>query len=175
MKVLLAVFSLMLTSLLPAFSFLEPYTGMHIEIPDAYKPSEDSTYTSSCPYWYSFIDSNGNVLTIEIEEYMYEQTLSGHFHKTMTEADFLAEQSVVCEDLQFQNISLGGIDFTKLMVRLLANTEVGPTSIFFCDYLFVYNHFGITISMTKHEAGPDSAAKTEQEMLKMLESLAFSY
>lgn len=147
---------------------------MCLEIPDSYSPSEQSTYVSSCPYWYTFADSKGNILSIEIEEYEKEQSLSEHFHKTMTDSDFLEEESVVCEDLEFRNQKIGQIDFTKLKVRLLALTEGGATSLFFCDYLFVHQQFGITIGITKYEVDLDSAEQTEQEMVDMLKSLTFS-
>ena len=144
-----------------------------LDIPDIFEPCEDSTYISSCPYWYAFVDSEGNILTIEIEEYNDLQTLSGHFHKTMTEADRLIEKSLICEDLEFYNLMIGEIEFTKLKLRMLALTETGTTALFFCDYLFVHDHFGITISLTKTEVGSQSAPEAEEMMTQMLQSIQF--
>jgi len=174
MKVALIAILLSLGSLSFSATFSEPYTGLMLEIPDAFQPCEDSTYVSSCPYWYAFIDSEQNLLTIEIEEYDKQQTLSEHFHRAMTETDLLIEKSLVCEDLEFCNKRIGDTDFTKLKVRMLALTETGVTALCLCDYLFVHDHFGITISLIEREVDSNTDSETEKWMTEMLESIQFS-
>src|SRR6188768_333513 len=78
-KATILVLAFLFSSSLFPFSFSEPTTGMCLEIPDNYSPCEQSTYVSSCPYWYAFADGKGNILSIEIEEYEEERTLSEYF------------------------------------------------------------------------------------------------
>lgn len=173
MKRLLVGIGLLFSSLVFAAPFTEPNTGMTLEIPDTFFSCEDFSYTSSCPYWYTFADAEGSILSIEIDEYEHSQTLSEHFHKTMTDSDFLEEKSLVCEQIEFRNLQLEALDLTKLKVRLLALTEEGADPLYFCDYLFVKEQFGITIGITKKEVGPDCDADTEQMMLEILKSITF--
>jgi hypothetical protein len=120
MKAIFLAIFLSLCSLLLADPFYESFSGMQVEIPQSFQPSEQSTYDASCPCWYSFVNADGDILTLEIEEYDEKKSLTKYFHEAWPEYDHLMN-----EGLAFRQVKLGDIEFTKLTVRVLNLTEEG--------------------------------------------------
>lgn len=171
MTTIFAWIALFLSPCLFATDFEEPYTGMRLTLPDVFIPCEDLTDTSTSPYWYTFTDLEGSILSIEIEEGDDPSALSTHFHKTIS--DCLQEKALVCEEFEFGNLTIGEIAFTKLKVSLLALTDEGSDPLYFCDYLFVRDSFGITIGLMKNRRDPNGHHRAEEMMVQILESISF--
>jgi hypothetical protein len=138
------------------------------------KESERYLEENAPSWWYEFRGGNDNTLTIEIEAYSEKPSLPEHFHHTLTLSDDEEEDegnAIVFEGLEFKKLSVGGIEFTKCKLRLLAVGEdrlIEPLML--CDYLFVNDQYGFTISwMQRNENG----ASMETLMKQLLSSIHF--
>ena len=176
MKKILCVWLLSLTIYCSAQSFTDPTTGMTFEVPQGFELHEEESGgdPQGGNWWYLFLDSNENTLTIEIDEYDHQKSLSEHFHYALTKEDVDELQEVVYEGMEFKNIEANGIEFTKCKLRILAHSLHFAEPLFFCDYLFVKDHFGLSISLVKKEDGLSANDETDEMMLHLIESIHFN-
>ncbi|MDN3505726.1 MAG: hypothetical protein P0S96_00655 [Simkaniaceae bacterium] len=147
------------------FSFFDPCSGLQLEVPDRFEPMAECVYDDHC--WYSYEDGEGNELSIEIEENDCKKTHAEHFHQALINgAD--EKEEMTCTGLKFECFCVGPLEISKCQLRILAIAEMYRHPLYFCDYLFVKDHYSFTISLTKVDDGK------EDGLLPMLESISFN-
>jgi|GEM_PF-2599702 len=148
------------------FSFFDPCSGLELEVPEAFHHVSEDAYEDHC--WYTYEDSKGNELIIEIEENEYQKSHSEHFHHTLTKGTDEKEQ-MIYKSLEFKSFFLGPLEISKCQIRILAIAETYRQPLCLCDYLFVKDHYSYTISLIKEDDGVDS----DVLMWPLLESISF--
>jgi len=149
------------------FSFTDPYSGLNLDIPDAFSFTEKDQCGDF--WWYQFRDELGNKLTIEVEEYEFHKTHYEHFHKALTNGAGEKEEMVL-EGFEFKGFKIGDLEIAKCQLRILAIADMYREPLCLCDYLFVKEHYGFTISLMKVEDGSDINGM----MQPLLESIHFA-
>lgn len=148
------------------FSFFDPCSGLQLEVPDHFESVSECVNEDHC--WYSYEDTEGNELTIEIEENDRQKTHAEHFHHALINgAD--EKEEMICTGLKFETFFVGPLEISKCQLRILAIAEMYRQPLYFCDYLFVKDHYSFTISLTKVDDGMDN----DDLMLPMLQSISF--
>lgn len=150
--------------------FTDPYTGLSFEIPQGFTLDEEGSKLDQFDntWWYEFEDSKKNVLSVEVEEYHYHTPFPEYFHKIFSEEDEENEK-LIFEGLEFKNLTIGEIEFTKCKLRLLVTSEQFTEPLCFYSYLFVKDHFGFSINLMKKEDDEDP----ELMMNPLLQSIHF--
>jgi len=173
MKYSIFVLFLLIDLVCQAASFTDPFSGMTLEIPSDFEFNEEESKMDQLDntWWYAFIDCNQNVLTIEIEKYENNKTLPEFFHHSMTNEE--ENVQIIFEGFEFKNQMIGGIEFTKSKLRLLAISDQYIEPLYLCDYLFVNDQYGFTISLMQKNDDTSDNASTDAMMQKLLESIRF--
>jgi len=174
MKTLFSILLIFICTYGFAERFTDSQTSLSFEIPSGFEfnAEESAVDEVNGKFWYLFSDTKHNILTIEIEEYDHVKSLSEHFHYNLTD-DEDSKEGVVFEGLDFRNSTINGIEFTKCKLRLLAVSDLLIEPIYMCDYLFVKDHFGFTISLMEREDQDHTNKGTEKMMLELLNSIQF--
>ena len=149
-----------------SWSFIDSNSGLRLDIPEIFSFSEKDH--SDDLWWYEFKDENGNSLIIEVEKYDQNKSHCEHFHRSLTKGTDEKEQ-MICEGLEFKHFRIGQLEISKCQLRILAIAEMYRKPLCFCDYLFVKDQFGFTISLTTEEGNLDNDAL----MQPLLESISF--
>jgi len=165
---------LFLTTFCFSQQFSDTITGFTFEIPSAFELDEEESGVDELDgsWWYVFSDSDQGNLTVEIDQNDHPKTLPEHFHQSMTKDDEELE-GLLYEQMEFKNVSCGEFEFTKCKLRILSHSLHLFEPLFVCDYLFVKDHFGFTISLIKKENEKVSNEESEAMMLSLLQSIRF--
>lgn len=175
MKKLLAFLLFSLSSTCFAAPFSDPTTGLFFEIPEGFDLNEEESGVDevSASWWYVFSDSSQGTLVVEIDQYDHLKSLPEHFHLALTKDDDELD-GVISEGMEFKNFDCGGMEFTKCKLRILAISHQLFEPLFVCDYLFVKDHFGFSISLMKKENEIVSNEESEAMLLTLLQSINFN-
>jgi hypothetical protein len=151
-KTLLLLLTFLFTQSLVATPsrFFDPNSGISFEVPEEFfLDMEESILDSENSLWfYTFVNLEGDQLSIEIESYDHMLTLFEFFHSTMIDG-FEEDDQLVADSFHFQHLFLNDLELTSCQFRLLSidGEEVDP--LYVCDYLFVKDNLGISVNLLK--------------------------
>jgi len=159
--------SLFLPILCFSAQFDDQITGLKFEIPQGFELNEEESGVDEAEgsWWYVFEDDEENLITVDIDQYDHLKSLPEHFHRSLTEDE---REGLIYEGMEFKNIECGGRLYTKCKLRVLAIFDQFTQPLYVCDYLFVDQNFGFTISLMKKED-----EETDEMMLSLIESIRF--
>lgn len=149
-------------------SFSDPCTGMSLEIPDSFQFSDQDQYKEKESWWYIFNNAKGDEIVIEIEKFDQAKPLEEHIqHSTST---YEQNEQIRLEELEFKTFCIHGLDICQCSLRMFAVADTYRKPLYLCDYLFVKDQFGFTISLLKVEDEEDP----EEMMQMLLHSIQFT-
>lgn len=175
MKKFLVVLLFSLSSFCFAAPFSDPTTGLNFEVPPGFELDEEVSGVDevSGSWWYVFADTNQGTLVLEIDQYDHLKSLPEHFHLSLTkdEDEF---NGVIYEGMDFRNVDCNGMEFTRFKLRILAASHQLFEPLYVCDYLFVKDHFGFSISLMKKENEIVTNEESEAMLFDLLQSITFN-
>lgn len=159
-------------------SFTDPYTGLTFDVPSGYVYDEEESQPDQedNTWWYSFVDEQGNQLSVEIEAYDHMLSLFELFHSTMTDGkneEDGEEKNVVYDGLDFHEGEINGLEYTKCQLRALMMEDERIVPFYICDYLFVKDQYGISIGLIKKDDAEVHQKELGILMETILESIHF--
>lgn len=161
------LFTLLLSSYCFATPFSDPTTGLNFEIPQGFELNEEESGVDevSASWWYVFSDTDQGTLVVEIDQYDHLKSLPEHFHLALTKDEDELD-GVIFEGMEFRNVDCNGMEFTKC--KLLFEP------LYVCDYLFVKDHFGFSVSLMKKENEIVTNEESEAMLFDLLQSIQFN-
>ncbi len=175
MKKFLVILLFSLSSTCFSTPFSDPTTGLNFEIPQGFALDEEVSGVDevSGSWWYVFTDTDQGTLVLEIDQYDHLKSLPEHFHLALTKDEDELD-GVIFEGMDFRNIDCNGMEFTKCKLRILAASHQFFEPLYVCDYLFVKDHFGFSISLMKKESGIVTNEESDAMLLDLLQSITFN-
>lgn len=151
-----------------AFPYEDPTSGLKLEMPDSFQLSE--TDQNGDQWWYKFTDAKGSEIIIEIEEFDKRKPLSEHSKRSRA-GNYGEDERMRLEELDFDIFEIGELEICKCSLRMIAFTDICRQPLYLCDYLFVRDHFGFTISLLQYD---DDESDSDIMMQTLLHSIQFS-
>lgn len=163
----LILWAILPISLCFSLEHTDSQSGLRLEIPDTFHLSDQENYMDH--WWYIFTDPKGTEIIVEIEAFQTSKPLSEHTERTFVHT-YEQNEHMEFEGLEFNTFQIGDLDVCKCSLRMLAIADKYREPLYLCDYLFVHDHFGFTISVLKVEDGTN----TEEMMKAVLDSIRFT-
>lgn len=145
---------------------IDSKSGLRLEIPDYFHLSDKENYEGH--WWYIFTDAKQTELIVEIEEFQTCKLLSEHSERAYANS-YEQTEHMEFEGLEFTTFQIKDLDICKCSLRMLAIAEKYREPLYLCDYLFVKDNFGFTISLLKVE----DETIVEEMMESILDSIRF--
>lgn len=165
------LFCLLFTVCFPLYStpFIDPMSQLHLDIPSSFQLNEEDSQEQpekdKC-WWYEFSHTNQSVLTIEIDQEDPDQFVNNRLLQERPEE----KEDIICDALEFKDLTIEGIEMTKC--KILAHMDSNE-SLYICDYLFIQNECGFSISLMKKSDAPFNDAELDALILTILQSIRF--
>lgn len=153
-------------SLCFSLEHIDSKSGLKLEIPEHFLLSDQENYEDH--WWYIFTDDKGTELIIEIEKFQTSKLLSEHSERAYANS-YEQNEHMEFEGLEFTTFEIGDLDICKCSLRMLAIADKYREPLYLCDYLFVKDHFGFTISLLKVE----DETNVDEMMQTILNSIRF--